>query len=185
MRCSACVSLASASWHSPFMSGTSLFRISSIEKLLNTAFRELSWLAYPSSSCRFCHGQRRGSATNSAAQLCTPMPNRLISVSTCRRFYLRACFSTSLWGGGGQTHSRRSSWSPLLLRKELMESGRGLAAISKLPSLLSGTENSRREIRLHRTVIAGGMRNCRFGVTTASPHSIPDRQANSRAASFA
>src|ERR1700675_3143465 len=142
MRCSACVSLGSASWHSPFMSGTSLFLISSLEKLLSTAFRELSSHAYPSSSCRSCHGQRRGSATNSAAQPCTPMPNRLTSVSTCRRFYLPACFSTSLWDGGGQTRLRRSSWSPLLLEKGLMESGRGLAAISNFPSLLIGTESS-------------------------------------------
>src|SRR3954453_5574005 len=111
------------------MSGTSLVLTSSIEKLLSTAFRELSSLAYLWSSCRFCHGQRRGSATNSAAQPCTPMPNRLTSVSTCQRFYLRACFSTSLWVGGGQTRLRRSSWSPSLLMKGLMELGRERAAI--------------------------------------------------------
>src|SRR6266513_5924265 len=124
------------------MSGTSLFLTSSIEKLLSTAFQELSSLAYLSSSCRFCHGQRRGSATNSAAQRCTPIPNRLTSVSTCRRFYLLACFSTSPWGGGGQTRLRRSSWYPSLPKKELTESGRGLAALSKFPSLLIGTESS-------------------------------------------
>jgi hypothetical protein len=55
-----------------------------------------------------------------------------------------------------------------------MGSGQGLAATSKLPSLLGRTESSRGEIRLHRTVIAGGMRNGRFGVTMASLHLIPD-----------
>src|SRR3954464_2169000 len=120
------------------MSGTSLFLISSIETLLSTAFRESSWPAYPSPSCRFCHGQRSGSEKNLAAQLCTPMPNRLTSVSTCRRFYSRACFSTSLWDGGGETRLRRLSWCPSLLRKGLMESGRELVAISNLPSLLIG-----------------------------------------------
>src|SRR3954464_4239280 len=132
MRGSACVWLACVSSHWPCMSGTSLFRISSTKKLLNTASRELSSLAYPSSLCLFCHGQRRGWGTNSAARLCTPTRNRLTSVSTCRQSYLQACFSTSLWGGGGQTRWRRSSWCPLLLRKELMGSGQGLAATSKL-----------------------------------------------------
>src|SRR4030095_8929833 len=112
MRCSACGSVAAASWHLPFTSVTSLFPTSSGEKLQSTAFRELSSLAYPSSLCRFCHGQRRGSATNSAVQQCTPTRNRLTSVSTCQRFYLLACSSTSLSDGGGQTRWRQSSWSP-------------------------------------------------------------------------